>query len=388
MKKILLLNKISKVGLDRFPESYAVSDKMDSPDAILVRSAAMHDMEIPESLLAVARAGAGVNNIPIDKMTEKGIAVFNTPGANANGVKELTIAALFISARDIYGGIKWSETLHENVAQTVEKSKSAFAGIELSGKTLGVIGLGAIGGMVANAAVSSSLGMKVIGYDPYLSIDSAWNLSRSVKRATSYDEIFEKCDFITLHIPATNETKGMINKEAFAKMKRGVRLVNLSRAELVEDTALIEALESGTVARYVTDFPTDATVGIKNLVTIPHLGASTEESEDNCAVFAADALMDYLENGNVKNSVNFPKVMMPRTTKLRLCVMHQNIPSVLSKISFSVASEGMNIAHMSSASKGSVAYTMLDLDGDYIPEGLKLAIQKINGYLFMRVIEN
>lgn len=388
MKQVLILNKISKVGLDRLPSNYTVSDSLADPDAILVRSAAMHDMDIPKSLLAVARAGAGVNNIPIDKMTEKGIAVFNTPGANANGVKELTLAALFLAARDIYGGIKWSESLNENVVKTVEKGKSAFAGIELSGKTLGVIGLGAIGGMVANAAVSSSLGMKVVGYDPYLSIESAWNLSRSVKRAQSYDEIFESCDFITLHIPATAETKGMINADTIAKMKDGVRIINLSRAELVNEKDLLAALESGKIARYVTDFPTDGTVGVKNLVTIPHLGASTEESEDNCALFAVEELVDYLENGNIKNSVNFPKVVMARSTKLRLCVMHQNIPNVLSKISSSVAAEGINIAHMNSASKGAVAYTMVDLDAESVPETLRSAITEIDGYIAYRLIQD
>ena len=386
--KIQLFNKISKVGLDRFPSSYTVAETVDTPDGILVRSANMHEAVIPESVLAIARAGAGVNNIPIDQMTERGVVVFNTPGANANGVKELTLTALFLSARDIYGGIKWSETLTENVAKTVEKGKSAFAGIELRGKTLGVIGLGAIGGMVANAATSQAIGMKVVGFDPYLSIESAWNLSSSVKRAQSYDEIFESCDFITLHIPATSETKGMINQDAIAKMKDGVRLVNLSRAELVEDAALIEALESGKIARYVTDFPTDSTVRVKNLVTIPHLGASTEESEDNCAIYAVEEIVDYLENGNIRNSVNFPKVSMPRTTKLRLAAVHKNVPSVLSKISSAVAEEGINIAHMSSASKGEIAYTVLDIDGDLIPDTLVSKVKAIDGYIFLRVIGN
>ena len=386
--KIQLFNKISQVGLDRFPASYTVSETVDAPDGILVRSANMHEVELPTSVLAIARAGAGVNNIPIDRLTQKGVVVFNTPGANANGVKELTIAALFLSARDIYGGIKWSETLTENVAKTVEKGKSAFAGVELKGKTLGVIGLGAIGGMVANAASSSSIGMKVIGYDPYLSIESAWNLSSTVKRAASYDEIFENCDFITLHIPATAETKGLIGTDALSKMKDGVRIINLSRAELVEEAALLNALDCGKVARYVTDFPTDGTVGVKNLVAIPHLGASTEESEDNCAIFAVEELIDYLENGNIKNSVNYPKVSMPRTTGLRVAVMHQNIPSVLSKISSAVAEEGVNIAHMSSASKGNVAYTLLDLDADTVPTALESAIQAIDGHIFTRIIQN
>jgi len=384
--KIQLLNKIAQVGLDRFPKSYSVAETVEFPEGILVRSANMHEMDIPDSLLAVARAGAGVNNIPIDRMTEKGIVVFNTPGANANGVKELTIAALFLSARDIYGGIKWSETLTENVAKIVEKGKSAFAGIELRGKTLGVIGLGAIGGLVANAATSHAIGMNVIGYDPYLSIDSAWNLSSSVKRAQSYDEIFEKCDFITLHIPATSEMKGMINADAIAKMKNGIRLVNLSRAELVDDEALITALECGKIARYVTDFPTDRTIGVKNLVTIPHLGASTEESEENCAIYAVDEIVDYLENGNIRNSVNLPKVSMPRTTGARLTVMHKNVPSVLSKISSAIAEKGLNIAHMNSASKKDIAYTMLDLDAETVDDQLLDVIKNIDGYMFSRVI--
>jgi len=384
--KIQLLNKIAQVGLDRFPKSYSVAETVEFPEGILVRSANMHEMDIPDSLLAVARAGAGVNNIPIDRMTEKGIVVFNTPGANANGVKELTIAALFLSARDIYGGIKWSETLTENVAKIVEKGKSAFAGIELRGKTLGVIGLGAIGGLVANAATSHAIGMNVIGYDPYLSIDSAWNLSSSVKRAQSYDEIFEKCDFITLHIPATSEMKGMINADAIAKMKNGIRLVNLSRAELVDDEALITALECGKIARYVTDFPTDRTIGVKNLVTISFLGASTEESEENCAIYAVDEIVDYLENGNIRNSVNLPKVSMPRTTGARLTVMHKNVPSVLSKISSAIAEKGLNIAHMNSASKKDIAYTMLDLDAETVDDQLLDVIKNIDGYMFSRVI--
>lgn len=386
MKKVRLLNKISPAGLERFPECYTVADTVDAPDAILVRSASLHDMPIPETLLAVARAGAGVNNIPIDRMTEAGVVVFNTPGANANGVKELTLASLYLAARDIYGGIKWTESLTENVAKSVEKGKSAFAGIELSGKTLGVIGLGAIGGMVANAATSSAIGMNVIGYDPYLSIENAWNLSHYVKRAMSYDEIFEKCDFITLHLPLTDTTRGMIDEAAFSKMKKGVRLVNLSRAELVSEDALMEALASGKVARYVTDFPTDRTVNVANLVTVPHLGASTEESEDNCAILAVNELCDYLENGNILNSVNFPRVTMPRSTKIRITVIHQNIPNVLSSLSSAVASQSINIAHMNSASKGKIAYTIMDLDCDAVSDNLYQSLSGVPGFMSMRVI--
>lgn len=385
MKTIRLLNPIAKLGLDRLPDDYTITEG-DACDAILVRSASLHDMELPSSLLAVARAGAGVNNIPIEAMTKRGIVVFNTPGANANGVKELTLASLFLAARDIFGGIQWTTTLRENVAKTVEKGKKQFAGIELKGKTLGVIGLGAIGGAVANAAASSAIGMKVIGYDPYLSIEGAWNLSQLVKRASSYDEIFESCDFITVHIPATEETVGLLDESAFSKMKNGVRIINLSRAELVDTAALIDALNSGRVARYVTDFPSEDTVNVKNLVTIPHLGASTEESEDNCAILAVEELVDYLENGNIKNSVNFPSVTIPRSGALRLTVMHRNIPSMLSRISTAVAECGINIAHLSSASKGDMAYTILEIDTDAVSEELLRSIRAIDGFVSLRVI--
>ena len=388
MKKVLLLNKISPLGLNLFDkEQYELGDAIDNPDGILVRSAKMHDMPVGDNLLAVARAGAGVNNIPVEAYSEKGIAVFNTPGANANGVKELTLAALFLAARNVSGGIRWASALEcDDVAKAVEKGKSAFGGIELEGKTLGVIGLGAIGGKVANAAASSAIGMNVIGYDPYLSIESAWNLSRSVKRASGYEEIFKTCDFITLHIPATKDTKGMIGKETLAMMKDGVRLINLSRAELVDTDALKEALLQGKVARYVTDFPTNDTIGVEGIVTIPHLGASTEESEDNCAAYAAKELIDYLENGNIKNSVNFPNVSMPRSSALRLCVLHRNIPAVLSRISSAVAEEKINIAHMTNASKGEYAYTLADLDADAVSEELIDMIMKVDGVIRVRII--
>lgn len=364
MENILLLNKIAKIGTDEFDRAkYAVSESCDDPSAILVRSAAMHDMAFGKKLMAIARAGAGVNNIPVERCSKEGIVVFNTPGANANGVKELTIAALLLAARDIYGGICWAQSLagNEGVAKAVEKGKSAFAGIELAGKTLGVIGLGAIGGMVANTAASSSIGMNVIGYDPYLSVESAWNLSRNVKRASSYDEIFEKSDFISVHIPATDETKGMFCKNNFEKMKDSVRIINLSRAELVNSDDMIEAVESGKVARYVTDFPTDEIIGVKNIITIPHLGASTTESEDNCAVSAARQIVDYLENGNINNSVNYPKVVLERGGLSRICILHYNVPAVISKISSVMADKNINIEHLVNRSKGDFAYTIADI---------------------------
>lgn len=390
MKKVLLLNKISPLGLDLFDkDAYELGDAIDNPDGILVRSAAMHSMTPGDKLVAVARAGAGVNNIPVDAFAEKGIVVFNTPGANANGVKELTLAALFLAARNVAGGIKWANGLENeaDVAKTVEKGKSAFGGIELAGKTLGVIGLGAIGGKVANAAASDAIGMKVIGYDPFLSIENAWNLSSAVKRASGYEEIFKTCDFITLHIPATKDTKGMINKETLAMMKDGVRLVNLSRAELVDTEAMKEALLQGKVARYVTDFPTNDTIGVEGIVTIPHLGASTEESEDNCAIYAVNELTDYLENGNIKNSVNYPNISLPRSSALRLCVLHRNIPAMLSHISSAVAEEAINIAHMTNASKGEFAYTLTDLDTETVSDALIDKIMAVEGVIRVRVIQ-
>ncbi|MBQ7923425.1 MAG: 3-phosphoglycerate dehydrogenase, partial [Clostridia bacterium] len=337
MTKIKLLNKIAPVGIQQFDASeYEISSNLEAPEAIMVRSAAMHDMEMNPELLAIARCGAGVNNIPVDKCAEDGIVVFNTPGANANGVKELTIAALFMASRDIVGGVNWANTLTENVAKSVEAGKSAFAGCELEGKTLGVIGLGAIGGMVANTA--KSLGMNVIGYDPYITIEAAWHLSRSIRKASSYEEIFANCDYITLHVPATKETKNMINTVSIAMMKRGVRIVNLSRADLVNAADLKAALEDGHVASYVTDFPTEEVINTKGIVAIPHLGASTEESEDNCAVMAAHELIDYLENGNIKNSVNYPSVSMARTPGThRLVILHKNVPNMISTVSGTLA---------------------------------------------------
>lgn len=390
MNNILLLNKIAKVGTDEFDAAkYSLSDNCEDPSAILVRSASMHDMVFSKSLMAIARAGAGVNNIPVERCSKEGIVVFNTPGANANGVKELAIAALLLAARDIYGGICWAQALagSEGVAKAVEKGKSAFAGIELAGKTLGVIGLGAIGGMVANTAASSSIGMNVIGYDPYLSVESAWNLSRSVKRAASYDEIFEKSDFISVHIPATEETKGMFFSKNFDKMKDSVRIINLSRAELIDETDMIEAVESGKVARYVTDFPTDNIVGIKNIITIPHLGASTVESEDNCAILAARQIVDYLENGNINNSVNYPKVVLERGGLSRICIMHYNVPAVISKVSSVMADKNINIEHLINRSKGDYAYTIVDIAPGYADSVSESSFSDIEGVIRINIIK-
>jgi len=359
MKKIKLMNKIAPVGIQQFDENtYDVSASVENADAIMVRSAALHDVVFDASMKAIARCGAGVNNIPVDKCAEEGIVVFNTPGANANGVKELTLAALFLASRDIVGGVNWANTLTENVAKSVEAGKSAFGGCEIEGKTLGVIGLGAIGGMVANAA--KSLGMNVIGYDPYITIEAAWHLSRSIQKASSYDEIFQKCDYITLHVPATKETKNMIDARSIAIMKPGVRIVNLSRADLVCAADLKAALEDGHVAAYVTDFPTEEVIGTKGIVAIPHLGASTEESEDNCAVMAAHELIDYLENGNITHSVNYPNVSMPRTAENRLVILHKNIPNMISIISTALAENNINIENMVNRSKNDYACTLVD----------------------------
>ena len=385
MKNILMLNKIAKVGTDRLDVArYTLGTDVENPAGILVRSAVMHDMALGDELLAIARAGAGVNNIPIEACTEKGIVVFNTPGANANGVKELTLCALFLAARNVVGGIDWAKTLTgDDVAKQVEKGKSAFAGTELKGKTLGIIGLGAIGGMVANAAVH--LGMNVIGCDPFLSVESAWNLDHHVNKAATYEEIYEKADYISLHVPATKDTKGMICADAIAKMKDGVRLVNLSRADLVCAADVADAMRTGKMAAYVTDFPTAEVLTIPGVVAIPHLGASTEESEDNCAVMAALELDDYLANGNIKNSVNYPAVAMARSGDLRICCLHENIPEVLSKITKVVSADGANIENMTNKSRGNVAYTMVDITGDITPATEEL-IRTIDGMIRTRII--
>ena len=377
MKNIKLMNKIAKIGTDVFDnDKFYVSENVETPDAIMVRSAALHDMEFPKTLTAIARAGAGVNNIPVDKCTENGIVVFNTPGANANGVKELAICALVLAARDVVGGIEWVKTLEgeADVAKLVEKGKSAYAGSELLGKKLGVIGLGAIGGMVANAA--NSLGMTVYGYDPYITPQAAWSLAPAIKQASGYEEIFKNCDYITLHVPATPTTKNMICEKTIAMMQDGVKIINLARADLVSAEDMKAALAAGKVSKYVTDFPTEATVGAKGIVNIPHLGASTLESEDHCAIMAAKQLREYLLNGNIKNSVNFPTVSLPHTAKARVCVMHKNVPNVLSQVTSAFAAEGVNIENLASGSKADVAYTIVETN-DTPNEKIVDAVMKI-----------
>ena len=382
MKNIQLLNKIAKVGLAKFPADYNIAEAIDAPDGIMVRSAVMHDMPLPQSLLGIARAGAGVNNIPLEKCADAGIVVFNTPGANANGVKELTVCALLLAARNIVGGINWAQSLDPttDVAKAVEKGKSAFAGTELRGKTLGVVGLGAIGGMVANTALA--LGMNVIGCDPFLSVDAAWHLDPRIVKAASFDELFATADYLSLHVPATKDTKGMVNATSIATMKDGAKIINLSRSDLVVAADVIAALESGKLSAYVTDFPTPELIGVKGAVTIPHLGASTEESEDNCAVMAAEQLADYLENGNVVNSVNFPALSMPRTGESRVCVLHKNIPNVIATLSAAISAKGHNIENMASKSKGDYAYTMFDISGQMTPSEM----DGIEGVLRVRCI--
>ncbi|MBE6633205.1 MAG: 3-phosphoglycerate dehydrogenase [Ruminococcaceae bacterium] len=382
---IQLLNKIAPIGLAELDNSYQVGDAIQNPDGIMVRSAVMHETVFNPELLAIARAGAGVNNIPIDRCTEAGIVVFNTPGANANGVKELAVCALLLAARDVVGGIDWVKSIAgtPDVAKQVEKGKSKFAGTELMGKTLGVIGLGAIGGLIANAALQ--LGMKVIGCDPFLSVEAAWNLDHCVIRAATFDEIYEKSDYITLHVPATKDTKGMICADSIAKMKDGAKIINLARADLVNAAELKAALESGKLSAYVTDFPTEDILDAPHVVAIPHLGASTEESENNCAVMAARQLDDYLKNGNIRNSVNFPALEQPRTSAARLCVLHANIPAVITGITYALAQEQLNIENMTNKSKGENAYTMLDISAAPSDAALE-RIQGITGVYRVRVV--
>ena len=387
MKNVKLLNKIAPIGLAALDKNeYQVSEGCENPDAIMVRSAVMHDMVFNPELLCIARAGAGVNNIPVERCAKEGIVVFNTPGANANGVKELALCALFLASRDIVGGIGWAASLPKDsqVQKTVESGKSKFQGQEILGKTLGVIGLGAIGGLVANSA--RSLGMNVVGCDPYLTVNAAWSLSRAVLNAGSYDEIYKAADYITLHVPATKDTKGMINKETLAKMKNGVRIINLSRAELVVAEDMRAALESGKVKAYVTDFPTAELLGVPGVVSIPHLGASTQESEDNCAVMAAQELSEFIKTGNIKNSVNYPAVAIPHTGAARICICHLNIAGMLSKITEILSGRGINIDNLSNGSKGEFAYTIVEL-GVGIPQDVASAIGEIEGVIKVRVIE-
>lgn len=387
MKKIYCLNAISKYGTDLFTDNYQLTDNLDDAKGVLVRSAAMHDMELPEGLLAIARAGAGVNNIPLDKCAEKGIVVFNTPGANANAVKELVIGAMVLASRDILGGIDWVKANKgdENIVKSTEKSKKAFAGGEIKGKKLGVIGLGAIGAEVANAA--ASLGMEVYGYDPYISVNAAWMLSRNVKHITSVDTIYAECDFITVHVPLLDGTKGMINQETLGKMKDGVVILNFSRDVLVNDDDMAAALASGKVKKYVTDFPNPKVVNMEGAIVIPHLGASTEESEDNCAKMAVMEMMDYLENGNIRNSVNYPACDMGVCkSESRVAVMHLNVPNMIGQVTGMMASFGINISDMTNKSRDKYAYTLMDLDKQPDEETIK-KLGTIEGILRVRVVK-
>ena len=382
---ILTLNKIAACGTDRLG-GYTVGDAVENPDGIMVRSAAMHEMAFPASLLAIARAGAGVNNIPVDRCAEEGIVVFNTPGANANAVKELVIAGLFLASRKVVPAIEWAQTLKgkgDEVGKLVEKGKGQFGGPEILGKKLGVIGLGAIGIKVANAA--EALGMTVYGYDPFLSVDAAWSLSRTVRHATGMEQIFAECDYITVHVPLNNDTRGMINADTIATMKDGVRILNFARGELVDSASMKQALADGKVACYVVDFPSDEMLGVENVVAIPHLGASTPESEDNCAVMAADELKAYLEDGIIRNSVNFPAMDVPRSTDVRVCVLHKNIPNMLAQISGVISETGVNIETMTNRSKKDNAYTVLDVCGD-VSQAVLDGICAIDGVIRVRKI--
>ena len=386
MRKIHCINAISQYGTDQFTEDYELTDEVNEAEGILVRSASLHEMQFSNSLLAIARAGAGVNNIPLDACAQEGIVVFNTPGANANGVKELVLAGLFLASRDIVGGIEWCKENKDdaNIGKTAEKAKKAFAGCEIKGKKLGVVGLGAIGAEVANAAIA--LGMEVYGYDPYISVNAAWRLSRDVKHTTSLDTICQECDYITLHVPAVDSTKGMINKAAIDQMKDGVVILNFARDVLVNEDDLAEALKSGKVKKYVTDFANPKSVAMENTIVIPHLGASTEESEDNCAKMAVQEIMDYLENGNIRNSVNYPACDMGvKKTACRLAVLHLNIPNMIGQITGVLAAGKINISDMTNKSRDKFAYTLMDLE--HTPDDIM--VQKLNaieGVLRVRLI--
>ena len=387
MRKIHCLNAIANVGTDIFDENYKLTDNIEEADAIMVRSAAMGDMNFSENLLAIARAGAGVNNIPLERCADAGIVVFNTPGANANGVKELVICGMLLAARDVVGGIEWTRSIKDSdtIAKDVEKGKKNFAGGEIKGKKLGVIGLGAIGAEVANAA--ASLGLEVLGYDPFISVNAAWRLSRKIKHITDINEIFKECDYITLHVPLTDDNKGMIGKNSIPQMKDGVVILNFARDLLVDDDEMEKALESGKVARYVTDFPNTKSARMEKAIVIPHLGASTQESEDNCAVMAANELVDYLENGNIKNSVNFPSCDMGVCqVEGRVALLHKNIPNMIGQITSAFAKNGYNISDLTNKSKGSKAYTLIDIENK-ASESLINELNAIEGILKVRVIK-
>jgi D-3-phosphoglycerate dehydrogenase len=379
------LNPIAKIGLNNFNENYQAVDSVDDADGILVRSANMLEMDFSDKLLAVARAGAGVNNIPLDKCTKQGIVVFNTPGANANGVKEMVLAAMLIASRDIIGGTEWvkANAGDPEIAKLTEKSKKKFAGTEIFGKKLGIIGLGAIGVRVANAA--RQLGMEVYGYDPYLSIDAAWRLSSDVKHVTNVDDIYSKCDIITIHVPALDSTKGMINKDAIAKMKKGVILINLARDILCNEVDVLAGINSGKIRKYVTDFPNPVIAGHDGCIVIPHLGASTEESEDNCAVKAVLELKDYLENGNINNSVNFPGCDMGVCSKPRVAIFHANVANMIGQFTSVLGGAGMNISDMTNKSKGDYAYTLIDLE-DTVTDEIVDKLSEVDGVIRVRVV--
>jgi D-3-phosphoglycerate dehydrogenase len=387
MFKIQTLNKIAMIGIDVFPrEQYEIASDILNPDAILVRSADMHNLQLPASVKAIGRAGAGVNNIPVEACSKRGIVVFNTPGANANGVKELVLAGLLMSSRRIVPAIEWAKTLKgkgKEVGPLVEKGKNDFVGPEIKGKKLGVIGLGAIGVMVANDAVS--LGMEVAGFDPYISVEAAWGLSRTVRRATSLDQLLAQSDYITLHVPLIDQTKGMLRAEKFALMKKGVRIINLARGGLVKNADLLEALKAGSVGCYVTDFPDDELLDVPGVIAIPHLGASTPEAEDNCAVMAVEQVRDYLENGNIKNSVNFPACALPSMGRNRILVANANVPNMVGQITTVLAGDKINIADMMNKSAGDFAYNIIDIDGQ-VSEAQVEKLRKIEGVVMARLI--
>ncbi len=387
MYRIQLLNKISALGLELLPhDDYEYASEIVSPDAILVRSQKMHDLELPGSLKAIARAGAGVNNIPVEKCSERGIVVFNTPGANANAVKEMTLMGLFISSRKVYRGITWAKGLAGqggDVGKLVEKGKEQFTGPEIKGKKLGVVGLGAIGVMVANDA--EALGMQVAGYDPYLSVDSAWGLSRTVRKAISLDELLAGSDFISLHMPLNADTRGKINREKFRLMRKGIRILNFARGELVNDDDLIEAINEGIVEMYVTDFPNEKLLAIDNIIPVPHLGASTPESEDNCATMAVNQLRDYLEKGNIKNSVNFPECILPSSGQMRITIANRNVPNIIGQFTTILADEKINIADMLNRSRDDYAYNIIDIDSP-IDDSVIARLKSVNGVVLVRVI--
>jgi D-3-phosphoglycerate dehydrogenase len=387
MINVNCLNNIASVGLDLFSSDYNTSASFEESQAVLVRSAKMHDMELPSGLLAIARAGAGVNNIPLDKCADAGIVVFNTPGANANAVKEHVIAALLLASRDLLGGIEWVKENKDDadIAKSAEKAKKAFAGKEIKGKKLGVIGLGAIGQLVANAAIS--LGMEVYGYDPYLSVNAAWNLSSEVKHIVNVEDIYRECEYITIHVPALESTTGMINKDAFDLMKKGTVIINCARDILVDEPAILDAIKSGKVAKYVTDFPNATTAGKDGVIVIPHLGASTEEAEDNCAVMAVKELRNFIENGNIVNSVNYPACDMGVCSSAsRLAICHKNVPSVISKITSVMGDAGINIEEMANKSRGDYAYSLVDI-GTPASEEVLGKLNSIGGVIKVRVVK-